>query len=115
MVAAATVSHAVFDLMHQHLIENPRLSVRRTGQLGNSNGIAPKHLCRDAGWIVARSENDDVAARDLLHKLLEIAIRRDQNKVSGCGVLEDAQIADTRESIAKRGLGTWEEVAEKIH
>ena len=44
------------------------------GQLGNTDGIAPKHLGRNIGWVIARTENDDLGARDLPQQTLEIAV-----------------------------------------
>jgi hypothetical protein len=82
-------------------------------QLSNTNRVAPKHLGRNLGRIIACTENNDLGAGDLAQKALEIGVCRDQNEVVSSGVLENPTIALAGESISKRALRLREKVAQQ--
>jgi hypothetical protein len=62
--------------------------------------MAPKHVGRKAGWIIARTENDDLRAGDLPNQRFEIAVCRDQDEVASGGVVQDPAVADTGKPIS---------------
>jgi len=79
-----------------------------TPQLSDTDRIAPKHLGRDVGRIVAGTKNDDLGAWDLPRQTFEIAVCRDQNEVVSGGVIQNSAITGTNKPISKRTLGPRE-------
>jgi len=53
-----------------------------TGQLSDTDRIAPKHLGRNPGWIIAGTENNDIGARQSAQQAFEISVCRNQDKVA---------------------------------
>ena len=43
-------------------------------QLRDTNGVASNHLGGNLGWIIARTKNDDLGAKDLGYQTFEIAV-----------------------------------------
>jgi len=54
-----------------------------SGQLGNTDRVAPNHLGRNISWIIAGTENDDPGAGDLPQQTFEI-LRRSREVTQVC-------------------------------
>jgi hypothetical protein len=89
--------------------------ILRTGQLSDTDRIAPKHLGRNLGWIIAGPENNDIGARDSAQQTFEIAVRRDQDKIGCGGEFENPEIARTSKPVSKRPFGLREKIAQQFH
>ena len=51
--------------------------VLRIGQFNDPDRITPKHICRNLGWIIAGTENDDFSRRELFQQTFEVVVGRD--------------------------------------
>lgn len=79
-----------------------------SGQLSDTDRIAPNHLGRNISWIIAGTENDDPGARDLPQQTFEIAVCRNQDEVVSGGVVQNPAIAGTSKPVSKRTFGLRE-------
>ena len=79
-----------------------------SGQLSETDRIAPKCLGRNLSWIIAGTENDDLSARDLRHQTFVIAVCRDKDEAAGGGIVQNPAIAGTSKPITKRTFGPRE-------
>src|SRR6266852_2394879 len=85
-----------------------------TWQLSDTDRIAPKHLGRNLGWIIAGTENNDVGPRESAQQPFEIAVCRDQDKVGRTCVFENPEIASTSKPVSKRTFGLREKIAQQF-
>ena len=82
--------------------------ILRTGQLSDTDRVAPKDLGRHISWIIAGTKNDDPGARNLPQQTFEIAVCRDQNEVVSVSVVQNPPITGTSKPVSERAFGLRE-------
>jgi hypothetical protein len=84
-----------------------------TLQLSDADRIAPKHIGRNIGGIIAGAEDDHLGAGDLPQQTFEIAICRNQDEAVSGGIVQDSAVACASEPVSERTFGIGEQVAQQ--